>query len=265
MTIVTAQFQTPSPDVLGVARNRLLGQLPPEDFDLMVPHLTETALDPGQVLHESGQSIRRVYFPYGGLVSLIATVPEGHAIDTTMVGREGAIGLAAGLGCHNAWSRAVVELPGRAVHMPASRLVELADRSKPLRAMIARYQDTLLAQVQQTVVCNTVHPIQARMCRWLLQAHDRMATDNLALTQEFLSGVLGVQRTTITLVSRLLQAEGIVQVRRGHIHIRDQAALERKACDCYRTMRRLTDQIGREANRVSGLQALRTGSEERPA
>src|SRR5262249_44809621 len=146
--------------------------------------------------------------------------------------------------------------------LPASRLAELADRSKRLRAMIARYQDTLLAQVQQTVVCNTVHPIQARMCRWLLQAHDRMATDNLALTQEFLSGVLGVQRTTITLVSRLLQAEGIVQVRPGHIHTRDQAALERKAWDCYRTMRRPTDQIGREANRVPGLQALGTGSEE---
>jgi hypothetical protein len=95
------------------------------------------------------------------------------------------------------------------------------------------------------VVCNTVHPIQARLCRWLLQARDRAGTDNLALTQEFLSGVLGVQRTTITLVSRILQSEGILHVRRGHIHIRDLAALERKACDCYRATCALTSgQIG---------------------
>ena len=114
-----------------------------------------------------------------------------------------------------------------------------------------------MAQIQQTVVCNTVHPIQARLCRWLLQARDRTASDTLAVTQEFLSGLLGVQRTTITLVSRILQSEGILQVRRGHIQIRDAGALERKTCDCYRVIRRLTEQIGRERPRIPAHQPLR--------
>jgi CRP-like cAMP-binding protein len=244
MTITTSFSQPPSSDRLTVSRNGLLARLSPDDFDLLSAHLTETRLIQGDVLHECGQPIKRVYFPSGGLISLLATVPEGYAIDTVMIGREGAIGLAAGIGALNAWSRAVVQLPGHALQMSAVRLAELAERSKSLRKMIACYQDTLLAQVQQTGVCNTVHPIQARLCRWLLQARDRAATDDLALTQEFLSGVLGVQRTTITLVSRILQSEGILRVRRGHIHIGDVAALERKACACHRISRQLTDQIG---------------------
>jgi len=244
MTITTPFFQAPSSHTLTGPRNGLLEQLSPDDFALLEPGLVQTSLDAGAVLHETGQPIRRVYFPSSGLVSLVATVPEGHAIDTAMVGREGAIGLAAGLGCRTALSRAVVLLAGEALQLTAVQLSEAADRSKSLRAMIARHQDVLLAQAQQTVACNTLHPIQARLCRWLLQAHDRTATDSLALTQEFLSGVLGVQRTTITLVSRILQSEGILHVRRGHIHIRDLAALESKACDCYRTSRELTEQMG---------------------
>src|SRR5262245_31844478 len=227
-------------------RNRWLGQLPPHDFELIANHLLETHVDRGAVLHEAGEPIRRIYFLCGGLVSLVASVPEGHAIDTVTVGRDGAVGLSAAIGSRIAWSRAVVQLPGHALHIPTDRLAELADRSASVRALIARYGDMLLAEVQQTVACNTVHSIQARMCRWLLQAHDRTDSDNLALTQELLSGVLGVQRTTITLVSRILQSEGILHVRRGRIQIRDVAALAGKACDCYRMIRRLAGESGRD-------------------
>jgi hypothetical protein len=114
-----------------------------------------------------------------------------------------------------------------------------------VRDMIVRYGDVLLAQVQQSVVCNTVHHVQERLCRWLLHAHDRLDSDTVSLTQEFLSGLLGVQRTTVTAICRMLQADGVVDVRRGRIHIRDIGTLERKACTCYRVVRRLTDQIGR--------------------
>jgi CRP-like cAMP-binding protein len=252
MAITTSSIQ-PYSTPAAASRNGLLAQLPVDDVALLKPHLAEAALDAGGVLHECGQPIRRVYFPSSGLVSLVATVPDGHAIDTAMIGREGAVGLAAGLGCDTARSRAVVMLAGQALYMAAPQFTEIADRSVTLRAMIARYQDTLLAQAQQTVVCNTVHPIQARLSRWLLQARDRMGTDNLALTQEFLSGVLGVQRTTITLVSRILQAEGILHVRRGHIHIRDVAALEGKACDCYGANQALTAQTTRDAKPAAGL------------
>jgi CRP-like cAMP-binding protein len=243
MTITASSSQQSAVNVLAASRNGLLDQLPPDDFVLLKQHLVDGAINVGDVLHECGEPIKRVYFPTSGLVSLMATVPEGHAIDTAMIGCDGGVGLVAGIGCQTTWSRAVVHLPGNALHMSAAQFAEIADRNRPLRAMIARHQDMLMAQVQQTVVCNTVHPIQARLCRWLLQARDRTGTDNLAVTQEFLSGILGVQRTTITLVSRILQSEGILHVRRGHIHIRDVAALERKACDCYRTTRALTEQM----------------------
>jgi len=142
--------------------------------------------------------------------------------------------------------RAVVRVAGCVIHAPAGRVAEVLDRSKAARAATARYCDILTAQSQQAVACNTMHPIQERLSRWLLEARDRTGSDTLALTQELLAGVLGVQRTTITLVSRVLQMEGIVHVRRGLIHIRNAGALESKACGCYRIVRRLIEQIGRD-------------------
>ena len=257
--MTTSALRSLGSEIVTAARNRFLGALAPDDFDVVVPHLAEMALVPGSLLYDPGQPIKRVCFPCSGLVSLLGILPEGHAIDTVTVGRDGAIGLGAALGSPIPWTRAVVQLPGRALEMPATRLAELADRSRSLRAAIARYGDILTGQVQQTVVCNTVHPVQARLCRWLLQARDRSGGDVVTVTQELLSGILGVQRTTVTLVSRVLQAENIVHVRRGHIQIRDVAALERKACSCYRIGRRLSEQIGREIARPAAIHAVRGG------
>jgi CRP-like cAMP-binding protein len=246
MTHITAHATSPDLGANAPGRNRLLAVLPAADLALLTPHLVETNLDPGAVLQEPGQPIRRVYFPHAGLVSLLGILPEGQAIDTASIGRDGAIGLSAGLGSQIALSRAVVQLPGRASHIAPNRLAEAAARSRAVQDLIVRYTDVLLAQVQHAVVCNTVHHVQERLCRWLLHAHDRIDGDTVAITQEFLSGMLGVQRTTVTAICRMLQAEHVVDVRRGRIHIRDVAALERKSCSCYRVVRRLTDQVGRE-------------------
>ena len=232
-------------------RNRLLALLPSPDFDLLAPHITETTLDKGTVLQEPGQAITRVYFPHGGLVSMLGMLPEGHAVDTALIGREGAVGLSAGLGASVAYTRAMVQLPMRAAQINAARFADAAGRSKALRDMIVRYNDALLAQVQQLVACSTVHHVQERLCRWMLQARDRIGGDTLPVTQEFLADVLGVQRTTVTMIGRVLQAQGIINVRRGRILIRDLAGLERKSCGCYRVGRRLADEAcgapGREA------------------
>jgi len=247
MTHTAAHAMSPDPGTNAPGRNRLLAALPAPDLAFLTPHLVETNLDSGTVLQEPGQPIRRVYFPHAGLVSLLGILPEGHAIDTASIGRDGAIGLSAGLGSQIALSRAVVQLPGRAAQIAANRLAEVAARSRPVQDMIVRYNDVLLAQVQHAVVCNTVHHVQERLCRWLLHAHDRIDGDTVAITQEFLSNMLGVQRTTVTAICRMLQSDNIVDVRRGRIRIRDLAALERKSCSCYRVVRRLTDQIEREA------------------
>jgi len=250
-TVQKLSLTRPAPSMIAdlgfgaIGRNRLLAGLPPADFDLLAPHVSEMILDKGSVLQEPGQPITRVYFPHGGLIAMLGMLPEGHAVDTASIGREGAVGLMAGLGAQTALSRAVVQLPGRAAQIPAARFAEAVAQSRGLRDMIVHYSDVLLAQVQQLVACNTVHHVQERLCRWLLNARDRVGGDTLPLTQEFLADVLGVQRTTVTMIGRMLQAQSIIHVRRGRIQIRDLAALERKACGCYRIGRRLHDDYGR--------------------
>jgi CRP-like cAMP-binding protein len=222
-------------------RNSLLAALPAAEAALLQPHLIDTVLASGDVLQEVGQPIRRVYFPQGGLVSLLGVLPSGQAIDTALIGREGAIGLSAGLGSPTALSRAVVQLPGPAVSIASARLAEAAERSKAVRDMIVAYASQLMAQVQYVAVCSTVHHVDVRFCRWLLQAHDRIDGDTVPLTQEFLSGLMGVQRTTVTAICRMLQAEKIIDVRRGRIQIRNPEALRHKTCACYGLMSRLTE------------------------
>jgi CRP-like cAMP-binding protein len=233
----TVRLASPELAVPAIGRNRLLAALPPAAFELLAPHLVETMLEKGETLEEPGEPITRVHFPHGGLISLLGVLPEGHAIDTATIGREGAIGLAAGLGPQIAFTRAVVQLPTPAASIAAARLAEAAAASKPVREMIFRYSAALLAQAQQLAACNTVHHVQERLCRWLAHARERVGGDTLPLTQEFLADLLGVQRTTVTMIARMLQAQGIINVRRGRIHIRDIAALEHKACACCRILR----------------------------
>src|SRR5690348_138857 len=143
-----SELVTPSGTVdLGVGaigRNRLLAGLPAADFSLLAPHLVETGLARGAALQEAGQPIKRVYFPHGGLVSLLGVLPDGHAVDTATIGREGAIGLSAGLGSQIALSRAVVQLAGSAAQISPARLADVATQSKAVRNMIVRYNDVLL-------------------------------------------------------------------------------------------------------------------------
>jgi CRP-like cAMP-binding protein len=195
------------------------------------------------VVQEAWEPITSVTFPYDGLISLIAMLPDGHAVETASIGREGAVGPNAGLGEQIAYTRAVVQVPVTATQVPAARLANIADRSKPVRDMIARYNNLLLAQVQQIAACNAVHGGAQRLCRWLLQARDRIGGDTLPLTQEILAELLGMQRTTLTMLGRTLQAQGIITVRRGRIFIRDIVALERKSCDCYWIGRKLTEKM----------------------
>jgi CRP-like cAMP-binding protein len=245
MVDTAAQISNSQPGAGPAGRNRLLGSLPPSDLAALAPHLAEGPIERGAVLQEAGQPIRRVYFLHSGLVSLLGLLPDGHAVDTAMVGREGAVGLSAGLGAQLGVSQAVVQIAGHASQIMPARLAEAAGERKAVREMIVRYTDVLLAQVQQSVACNTVHHVQERLCRWLLQAQDRIGGDTLPLTQEFLSGMLGVQRTTVTAICRMLQADGVLDVRRGRIRVLDFAALQGKACACYGAVRNLTDRLTR--------------------
>jgi CRP-like cAMP-binding protein len=227
-------------------RNRLLGMLPPSEFSLLAPHLKQVSLAKGQVLQEAGEPIHDVYFPHSGLISLLAVMKTGDAVEAAVIGREGGVGLNCGLGSRTAASRAMVQLPGIGLRIPAARFVAVAAESAPLRQLIACHNDVLLSQVQQSAACNALHDVEARLCRWLLQARDRLGDDRLPLTHEFLSQMLGVRRTTVSLIAHVLQASGLIHYRRGHITIRDVSGLERTACECYGHIKRESDRMLRQ-------------------
>jgi CRP-like cAMP-binding protein len=168
---------------------------------------------------------------------------SGASVETATIGRAGVIGASAGLGAPSTFARAIVQLPGTAAWLSAAQFHAAANQSQGIRDLIVRYNDLLLAQIQQSVACNALHALEARLCRWLLQTHDCMDGDVIPLTQEFLGQMLGVRRTTVTIAARLLQSAGLIRYRRGHIQVLDRKALEDIACECYAVVRKNADKV----------------------
>jgi CRP-like cAMP-binding protein len=223
-------------------QNRLLAALQPADFSLLKPHLKQTTLEQGVLLHEQEDPVQQAYFPQSGMISLLTVMGDGQAIETATVGREGTVGAMSGLGPAHASSRAVVQVPGTATVIATFRLQAAVRQSDHLKNVILHYKETLLAQVQQTAGCNALHKAEARLARWLLQTRDRTDGDRIPLTQEFRSQMLGVRRTTVTMVAGVLQKAGLIRYRRGYVEIIDRSGLEQAACECYGIIRRRNGQ-----------------------
>jgi CRP-like cAMP-binding protein len=219
----------------GLERNALLNALPADAFSALRPHLMEVALAKGSVLHDAGHRIEQVYFVLEGLVSVLAVMPAGEPVEVATIGREGVVGASIAMGWDTALSRTVVQMPLMAARISTPRLTSAIQESAALRRLILAYGRSLLFQVQQVAACSALHSVQARLCRWLLHAEHRCGSV-LQITQEGLSQLLGVQRTTVNMLSRGLQAEGLIRLGRGVVEIRDSAALEAKACGCYRAL-----------------------------
>jgi CRP-like cAMP-binding protein len=237
----TSIHMAPQVAVASRPGNRLLGALEPDDVALLSPWLRDVRLEPGMVLHEADETIQHVYFPHGGMISLTVVMQNGEAIEATMVGREGATGILAGLGLRRAPERAVVQIAGTAARISASNFQAAVQRSQAIQAAVVDYAGLLMACFQQSTACNALHDLESRLCRWLLQADDRAGSGRLALTQEFLAQMLGVRRTSVTMIARMLQASGMIHYRRGMIEIADRHALEQASCECYGTLRRKFD------------------------
>jgi CRP-like cAMP-binding protein len=221
----------------------LLAALPAADFALLAPYLKPIALTQGTVLQEQGEAIDEVYFPSDGIVSLLAVMRQGNAIELATIGFEGAVGSLSALGPRQSHTRAVVQVPGYGQRIPAARFGKAAEQSEAIRNIVVCYGEMLLIQVQQTAACNALHPVEARLCRWLLQARDRLQSNVIQLTHEFLSQMLGVRRTTVTVVANSLQLAGLIRYHRGQIELVDRDGLEAKACECYEAIRRQIDQV----------------------
>jgi CRP-like cAMP-binding protein len=216
--------------------NKLLASLPRDHFDRLLPQLSAVSLQQGIVLFEAGDEVDQIYFPHYGMLSLLAVLRDGKAIETATVGREGVVGAMAGLGLYKSLVRVVVQMPLACSKIAATHFRTATAASDPIRNLCIRYNEVLLSQARVTAACNALHPIEARFCRWLLQSADRSASDTVALTQEFLAEMLGVRRTSVTEVASKVQNAGVITYSRGVIKILDRPALMRMSCECYETL-----------------------------
>lgn len=218
-------------------RNRLLAALPAKTIELMRSDLRQVSLPQGSVLHEHGEPIEEVYFPQNGLISLVVSSNPGDSIDVMTVGREGAVGLHRGLGPRRAFTRATVQIGGAFSTIRGARFAKIVQNDAPLRDMIARYTELLCAEAQQLTACNAMHDAASRLARLLLQSADRTGSDRVPLTQEFLAQMVGVRRTTVTLLAQAIQKQGLIKYSRGRITILDRPGLEACSCECYHIVR----------------------------
>ncbi len=214
--------------------NRLLATFDETVRAQIEPLATIVDFQRGQSVFKAGEPVSRSIFPFESLmVSMTVELDGGRSVEVASIGKEGAVGGIVSCGHAPAYSQAEVQIAGPALVIPLTALETIKAASPFLRNLFCRYADYLLAQVMQSVACNAFHSIEARAARWLLTAQDRTGGDRLALTQESLAGLLGVQRTTVNAVARQLQELGLISYRRGAIQILDRKGLERQACECY--------------------------------
>jgi CRP-like cAMP-binding protein len=222
--------------------NRLLQRLGRDDLARLQPHLTRVKLRAGAVLYQPGDAIEHVYFPLGGTVALLAVTQAGEAVETALIGRDGVVGGSVINENWRSFAQAVVQIGEGALRINSTHLAAVATAGAPLRTLVNRYEAVVMLQAQQNGLCHALHETGPRLCRWLLQAQDALESDQIALTQEFLSHMLGVQRTSVSLCAGKLQDAGLIEYSRGHIAIVDRARMEQLACECYAVIRAASDE-----------------------
>lgn len=216
--------------------NFILNLLEPDVFNQIEPQLSIIDLQREQVLAETHQRIEKVYFPHSGIISCVVELKGGGAIETGMIGRDGTFGSSQALDDKVSLNHVVIQLAGTASLMASNDLRQQAEAHEIFRAVLIKYDQFFLAQVQQHVACNAVHTVQARTCKWLLRMHELVGSD-LLLTQEFLAQMMGVTRTSVTTVAGELQKAGMITYSRGHLHIVDIAQIQKWACECDEDIR----------------------------
>jgi CRP-like cAMP-binding protein len=217
-------------------RNKLLARLSRDDFDLLAPYFVLEQLPQGTILTEANEEVDQVYFPLSGMISLVIVMRDGKAIETGTVGCDGMFGAAAGFGLYKSRVRAVVQVKIAALRISAPQFRKAVATSKGLTTLCINDNEMLLAQARITAACNALHTVEARFARWLLQTSAITESDTIMLTQEFLSEMLGVRRTSVTNVASKLQSAGAISYSRGIIRIIDRHALEEASCECFETL-----------------------------
>ena len=226
-----------------VQGNSLLAALPPAQVQRLLPYLEPVDVPFGQVICESGRTMSHAYFPIAGLVSLLYEMEDGAPGEIALVGHEGVIGVALFMGGDSTPSRAVAYSAGKGLRLAANALKHEFDLAGPLMDVLLRYTQALITQISQTAVCNRHHSLDQQLCRFLLLSLDRLAGNEIAMTQELIVNMLGVRREGVTEGALKLQRAGLIRYRRGHITVLDRAGLERSSCECYAVVRNEYDRL----------------------
>lgn len=224
-------------------KNLFLSALPAAEQARLRPLLAFHRFPQGLVLQEPDQQIEHVYFIESGMISLVAMMQDGAAIETATLGRESILGSLSALGNHRAGTRAIIQIDATAWRLPVADFRTAIGQSPILRKMALLSSELTLAQMQQTAACNALHTADRRLCRWIVQVRDRIDDDVIRLTHDFLAQMLAVRRPTVSLIAYGLQQAGLIRYQRGKITIVDRAGLERGACECVGALREKTNRI----------------------
>jgi CRP-like cAMP-binding protein len=217
-------------------QNRVLALLPAAEIKRLSPHLSPVTLKMDRTLQEQGQAIDTVYFLENGVCSIVVTMESGNTVEVGIIGREGFVGLPAVLGTRQSPNRAFMQIAGHGYSVKAKVLQEQAEESNELRILLQRAVQGMLVQTSQTAACNRVHELDERLARWLLMCQDRMQSDQIPITHEFLAMMLGTRRTSVTVAAGALHKAGLIAYSRGLVTIQNRKGLESAACECYRVV-----------------------------
>jgi CRP-like cAMP-binding protein len=227
----------------GPQQNHLLAALPAGDYERLAPHLELIPLKLGEVLYEPGVQLRYVYFPTTSIVSLLYVMEDGASAEIAIVGNEGILGISLFMGGETTPSRAVVQSAGYGYRLKAQLLKDEFQRFGPMLHLLLRYTQALITQMAQTAVCNRHHSVDQQLCRWLLLSLDRLASNELSMTQELIANMLGVRREGVTEAAGKLQDAGLISYRRGRITVLDRPGLEARSCECYQVVKTELDRL----------------------
>lgn len=215
-------------------------------------------LVPNQTVYEADDRVDYIYFPTGGLISVVSVMVSGQTVETSVVGQEGAVGFVEAIGSRIVFSRCFCQVDGDCLRIPAASFRKAYDASPRIRARVADHVELLLSELRQAIGCNALHSASQRLAWWLLECQDRVCgREILPLTQDFLATMMGVQRTTVTQYALQLAEKGVIKTRRGHVHILDRPGLEAEACECYVSTRRIAMLLGQAASEAAGADPRR--------
>jgi CRP-like cAMP-binding protein len=228
-------------------QNHLLAALPEETFERILPHLELIQMPLGEVICESGGQLQHVYFPTTSILSLHYIMENGASAEIAGVGNEGVLGISLFMGGNTTPSRATVQTAGHGYRLKGRLMMEEFNRAGPMMRLMLRYTQALMTQVSQTAVCNRYHSVEQQLCRWLLLTLDRLPSNEFTMTQELIASMIGVRRESITETAMILQREGLIKCRRGHITVLDRPGLESGACECYNVVKKEFHRLLRDA------------------